>query len=198
MHSELDYACVYDIQQSLAFSRFYSDNGIFEGDHRGLSLSICTDGVNRFSHNKVSNSMLPLMLSLLNLPRNIRYHFGSILLVGIIPSNGSQEPQSLNLFLDILVDELLEVSSSTMFDAYQKAPFNCKVAVLLYIMDCLEISKVLSVVRSGGIQGCMFCDTQGTRNEYLKETVYLQNKRFLDLQSSMRKDSERYCMLSAR
>ena len=142
--------------------------------------------------------MLPLMLSLLNLPRNIRYHFDSILLVRIIPSNGSQEPQLLNIYLDILVDELLEVSSSTMYDAYQKAPFNCKVAVLLYIMDCLGISKVLSVVGSSGIQGCMFCDIQGTRNEDLKETVYLQNKRFLDLQSSMRKDSERYCMLSGR
>ena len=85
-----------------------------------------------------------------------------------------------------------------MYDAYQKAPFNCKVSVLLYIMDYPGISKVLSVVGSGGIQGCMFCDIQGTRNEDLKKTVYLQNRRFLDLQSSMRKDSERYCMLSAR
>ena len=198
IHSESDYACVYDIQQSLAWRGFYSDNGIFEGDPRGLSLSICTDGVNPFSHNKVSYSMWPIMLSLLNLPRNIRYHFGSILLVGIIPSNGSQEPQSLNPYLEILVDELLELSSSTMYDAYQKAPFNCKVSVLLYIMDYPGISKVLSVVGSGSIQGCMFCDIQGTRNEDLKKTVYLQNRRFLDLQSSMRKDSERYCMLSAR
>ena len=189
-HSELD--SVYDIQQSLAWRRFYSGNGIFKGDPRGLSLSLCTDGVNPFSHNKVSYSMWPIMLSLLNLPRNIRYHFGSIMLVGIIPSNGMQEPRSLNPYLEILVDELLELSNSTMYDAYQKAPFTCKIAILLYIMDYPGISKVLSVVGSGGIQGCMFCDIQGTRNEDLKKTVYLQNRRFLDLKSSMRKDREKY------
>lgn len=197
-YSELDYMRVYDIQQSLAWRGFYSENGIFKGDPRGLSLAICTDGVNPFSHNKVSYSMWPIMLSLLNLPRNIRYHFGSILLVGIIPSNGSQEPKSLNPYLEILIDELLELSNSTMYDAYQKAPFSCKIAILLHILDYPGISKVLSVVGSGGIQGCMFCDIKGTRNEDLKKTVYLQNRRFLDLRSSMRKDSERYCTCIAR
>lgn len=187
---ELDH--VFDIQQSIAWKKFYSENGIFEGDPRGLSLSLCTDGVNPFAHNRVSYSMWPMMLSLLNLPRNIRYQFGSILLVGIIPSNGAQEPKSLNPYLEILVDEILELSSSTLYDAYQKAPFTCKVAILLYILDYPGISKVLSVVGSGGIQGCMFCDIQGKRNEDLKKTVYLQNRRFLDPQSSLRKERERY------
>ena len=177
-HSELDQGRVFDIQQSIAWRKFYSEDGMFEGDSRGLSLSLCTDGVNPFAHNKVSYSMWPIMLSLLNLPRNMRYHFGSILLVGIIPSNGTQEPRSLNPYLEILVDELLKLSGSTLYDAYQKAPFKCKVAVLLYILDYPGISKVLSVIGSGGIQGCMFCNIQGTRNEDLNKTIYLQNRRF--------------------
>ena len=45
MYSELDCMRVYDIQQPLGF---YSENEIFKGDPRGLSLSICTDGVNPF------------------------------------------------------------------------------------------------------------------------------------------------------
>ena len=189
-HSESDR--VFDIQQSTVWRKFYSKDGIFEGDSRGLSLSLCTDGVNPFAHNRVSYSMWPIMLSLLNLPRNMRYQFGSIFLVGIIPSNGTQEPHSLNPYLEILVDELLELSGSSLYDAYQKAPFNCKVAVLLYILDYPRIGKVLSVIGSGGIQGCMFCNIQGTRNnEDLNKVIYLQNRRFVDLHASMRKEKER-------
>ena len=57
------------------------------------------------------------------------------MLVGIVPSNGAQEPYSLNPYMDILVDELLELSSCSLYDAYQDAPFDCKVAVLLYILE---------------------------------------------------------------
>ena len=53
------------------------------------------------------------------------------------------------------------------------------------------ISKVLSVVGSGGLQGCMFCDIKGTRNEELKKTIYLQNRRFLSDESPLRNDKER-------
>ena len=123
------------IHQSSGWKNAYCNTGLFEGDPRGLSLALCTDGVNPFAHNKVSYSMWPIMLTLLNLPRRIRNHFGSILLVGIIPSNGSHEPKSLNPYLEILVDELLELSNSKLFDSYQGAPFTCKLAVLLCVLD---------------------------------------------------------------
>ena len=67
------------------------------------------------------------------------------MLVGIIPSNKGQEPRSLNPYLNILVDELLELSGCTLFDAYQKAPFEWKVALLLYVLDYPGISKTLSI-----------------------------------------------------
>jgi len=62
--------------------------------------------------------MWPIMLTLLNLPRNLRNRFASILLVGIVPSNGAQEPHSLDPYLHVLVDELIELSSFTLYDAY--------------------------------------------------------------------------------
>ena len=131
------------------------------------------------------------MLSLLNLPRRMRNKFASILLVGIVPANGTKEPQDLNPYIDIFVDELLELCSSTLFDAYSKAPFLCKVEVLLYVLDYPGIGKVLSVVGSGGYQGCMFCDLQGQRDANLHKTVYLQNRRFLSVDSDLRKDKKR-------
>ena len=102
---------IYDIYQSVAWRKAYSREGIFKEDPRGVLLALCTDGVNPFAHNKVLYSMWPIMLTLLNLPRNLRNKYTSIRLVGIVPSNGAQEPHSLNPYLDILVDELLELSS---------------------------------------------------------------------------------------
>ena len=66
---------------------------MFGGDKRGISLAFCTDDVNPIAHNKVAYTMWPIMLTLLNLPRSMRKLFASIMLVGIVPSNGSKEPQ---------------------------------------------------------------------------------------------------------
>lgn len=181
----------FDLHGSEGWKNAYSINGVFKGDPRGISLSICADGVNPFAHNKVTYSMWPIMLTLLNLPRHMRNRFASILLVGIVPGNGSQEAKSLNPYLDILVDEMLELSGSTLYDAYRDAPFECKTAILLHTLDYPGIGKVLSVVGSGGLQGCMFCDIQGTRNEELNKTVYLQNRRFLCDESPLRRDKRR-------
>ena len=175
---------------------------MFKGDGRGISLTLCTDGVNPFAHNRVSYSMWPIMLTLLNLPRNLRNRFSSILLVGIVPSNGPHEPQSLQPYLDILVDELLELSSCKMYEAYQNAPFDCKTALLLHILDYPGMCKVMSVVGSGGLQGCMFCNIEGIRDENLSKTVYLHNRRYLPQESKLRKDKRRLaigiCVMAAK
>ena len=128
-------AKVYDIQQSSAWDAAYGQDGVFGRDPRGISLALCTDGVNPWAHNKVTYSMWPIMLTLLNLPRHLQNRFSSILLIGIVPGNGTQEAHDLNPYIDIMVDEMLEMSSSKMFDAYQNAPFECKVSILLYILE---------------------------------------------------------------
>ena len=181
--------CIYDIHQSPTWKSAYQPDGIFKGDPRGISLALSTDGVNPFAHNRVHYSMWPLMLTLLNLPRRLRNKFSSIMLVGIVPGNGSQEPQSLDPFLDVLVDELLELSGCVLYDAYQKKHFNCKVELLLHV---LGMCNVMSVVGSGGLHGCMFCNIQGQRNKDLNKTVYSQNRRFLPDESTLRKDNARY------
>ena len=86
------------------------------------------------------------------------------MLVGIIPGNGSKEASDLNPYINILVDELLELSCSSLFDAYQNAPFKCKVSILLYILDYPGLGKVMSTVGSGAYQGCAFCDLKGQHN----------------------------------
>lgn len=151
-HTAIGTRKIFDIQQSRAWDAAYSTDGIFCGESRGISLALCTDGVNPSSHNRVTYSMWPIVLTLLNLPRKFRNKFSSILLVGIIPGNGTKEASNLNPYLDILVDELLEMSSLTLFDAYQQAPFECKVSILLYIQLlgklCQWLAQVIKDVRS--------------------------------------------------
>lgn len=53
--------------------------------------------------------------------------------------------------------------------------------------DYPGISKTLSIVGSGGLQGCMFCEIEGIQNRVLMKTVYLQNIRFLSRDSVIRK-----------
>lgn len=65
--SQVITSCMYDIHDSPAWKSAYSTDGIFDGDHRGLSFAFCTDGINPFSHNRVAYSMWPIMLTLLNL-----------------------------------------------------------------------------------------------------------------------------------
>lgn len=48
---------------------------------------------------------------------------------------------NINPYIDIMVDELFELSDSILFDAYKKAPFRCKVAILLYVLDYPGMEK---------------------------------------------------------
>jgi len=69
-------------------------------------------------------TMWPIVLVQLNLPRQIRYHFANLALVGIIPSQVQRvNPRDLEPFLEVLVDEILYLSGCELHDAYKKAPF---------------------------------------------------------------------------
>lgn len=62
--------CV-DIIGSPLWKKVYDDGGFFEGERRGISTQLSTDGVNPFSSNKVIYSMWLIMLTVLNLPKRI-------------------------------------------------------------------------------------------------------------------------------
>ena len=105
--------------------------------------------------------MWPIIMTVLNLPRNVWYNFSNIWLVGTIPGNGNKEPNNLDPYLSILVDELLEISNQKIYDAYQNAPFNVKVNILMYILDYPGICKVFNIKGANAYQGCAWCEIQG-------------------------------------
>ena len=64
-----------DIFDSPKWKAAYAPDGLFQGDPRGLSVQLSTDGVNPFSANKICYSMWPIMLSVLNWPKVCRNLF---------------------------------------------------------------------------------------------------------------------------
>ena len=122
-----------DIHDSAAWTSKYSDNGAFQGDPRGVSLALCTDGMNPFSKMNQTYSMWPIVLTVLNLPRHIRNLAGSMLLSGIIP--GRSEPKNMDAYLDVLVEEIMHMNTSEVYDGYRNETFHLKVQLLLNVPD---------------------------------------------------------------
>ena len=152
---------LFDLHDSPLWKSAYSDSGVFEGDKRGISFSLCTDGVNPFSQVRCNYSMWPVVLNLLNLPKNIRHAFFNMFLVGIIPGNGSKEASNIHPYLQILVDELLSISNAKMYDSYRHADFKLKTEILFYVLDYPGVGKVFNVHGAGSYKGCLWCDVKG-------------------------------------
>ena len=72
--------------------------------------------------------MTPIILTILNLPRHMRNSFGNMNLVGIIPAgNGKSEAKKVDPYVEVLVDEILELCETQMYNAYRNAPVNVKI-----------------------------------------------------------------------
>ena len=128
----------------------HTDSGVFQGDSRGISFGLCTDGVNPFSHLRCTYSMWPIDLTLLNLPRSIHHEFRNVFMVGIVPSNGKKEANSIHPYLEVLVDELISLSNKKMFDAYQEANFNlrfCCMSLIILVWERFSMFMALGLTK---------------------------------------------------
>ena len=124
---------VTDIHQTDVWKKRYSPSGEFGGDARGLSLAVCADGTNPFSKEKTTYSMCPIVVSLLNLPSHLRRLPGYLQLVGIIP--GKSEPKNTDPYMDVLVDEILQLNGTILFGAFKNERFSLKANIILHILD---------------------------------------------------------------
>ena len=74
-------------------------------------------------------------------------------------------------YLDVLVDELLQLSGKQIYDAYKKAPFAFKCEVISYILDYPGIGKVFNVLGSGAYRGCAWCEIEDKYLQIIPVTV---------------------------
>ena len=65
---------------------------------------------------------------------------GAMFLTGIIP--GPKEPKNMDPYLDIVVDDILDLENVTVYDAYKNESFSLKGNVLLHVLDYPGQNKV--------------------------------------------------------
>lgn len=54
-------------------------------------------------------------------------------MVGIIP--GRSEPEDLDPYIDILVDEIIEYNGCLCFDAYKNEQFRLRLSIIMHVLD---------------------------------------------------------------
>lgn len=109
------------LHESPAWKGLYGRGGIYENNPRSVSQSLCLDGVNPFAKERTTYSMWPMTLVLLNLPQTVRMSHGSFMLAGIIP--GKDEPKSTDPYLQVLVDDLVNANTLTVYDGFRNESF---------------------------------------------------------------------------
>lgn len=125
------------IHNSKAWKDLYAISGTFHGECRSLAFALCLDGVNPFAKEKVSYSMCPMLLVPLNLSKITSQ---SIMLTGIIP--GPSEVKNTDPYVDVLIDEMLQINNTEVYDAYRNEFFTLEVTILLNILDYPGHNKV--------------------------------------------------------
>lgn len=156
-HKQSEDGRVSDITESAGFREFVINSSFFD-DIRNVVLTLCTDGINPWETG--TSSVWPLLLTVLNLPPDVRSRSECLILVGLIPGH----PKHLNAYLKLIVDELLDfgLEGVRVYDAASNETFLMRFRLLLSIADYPGAAKVLCQKGSGAHAGCMKCSIAGS------------------------------------
>lgn len=178
-----------DFTDGKVYQSWFEEGGVFHGrkESHTIPLSLFTDGVNPNKHMTSQKSMWPIILTWINLPFELRQLLGPMLLVGIIPSGlRGSEPKSLEPYLELVTDEILQLTEFPVFSSYAAAPVTVKVALLQFLYDIPAFSKVFHLSGHGALRSCPYCREVGHRCKHLSKTIHLSNRRFLDSNHPLR------------
>ncbi|XP_072043489.1 uncharacterized protein [Amphiura filiformis] len=164
-----------DVWDAPMLAHLYQE-GAFGEVCKELFFGISIDGFDPFSHNKLSYSMTPVIMTCLNFPPEVRHKLGYMLLSTIIP--GPSAPKDMNCALQLLVDELVEAGSSGEGISVDGVVYRAKLA--LGVFDFPGCGKVIKGAGSGSKEHCCRkCLITGTYYRGYGTVLYAQNRRFL-------------------
>lgn len=125
-------------------------------------LGLNTDGVNPYSSQGIKYSLWPLILVIMNIPKHHRNKDHAMILAGVVPSRkprqhgGGLEP-NLDPYVNVIVDELIKLSSSEIYSAHSGAPINVKVRLLVFMFDFQGYSKFFHMSGANAYLPCNVC-----------------------------------------
>ena len=165
-------------------------DGIFKkhGPENCVPLALFADGVNPNKNQTIQKSIWPLIVTWITLPQELRYILGPMMLAGVVPGYGRKEPKSLDPYVNVLVDELLENLECNLYNSYTDAPVTVKIALLQYLCDIPAFSKLLHCSSQAAIRACFFCKDVGVYNSSANKVLHISNRQFLPTDSPLRQD----------
>lgn len=117
-------------------------------------MHLNVDWYQPFEHTQHSEGAV--YLTVLNLPREIRYLQENVMVIGVIP--GPKEPKlHINSFLKPFVDEMLSLWEGVVMKRDKKVDVLVRAAVLCAGCDIPAARKVCGFVGHGGYRGCSKC-----------------------------------------
>ena len=132
-------------------------NYSFSANKYSFGLALNIDWFQPYTH--TTSSVGVMYITVLNLPRFLRYKRENVILIGLIP--GPHEPKKdINSFLKPLVDELQEFwtgISLTVCDGSQKKSETVKTALLCVACDIPAGRKVCGFLGHSANLGCSKC-----------------------------------------
>lgn len=163
---------LHDITDTALWEEWMRDGG----DDLKVVLGFNTDGVNPYHGSNMKYSCWPMIFTIFNLPRFIRTKSDALMLFGVIPSRDVRlgtgpEPTrrrapiepDLHIYQTLMVDELLSLVSVRIFSAYEEAPLDVKVKLLIYMMDFQGYSKYFRMTGAVSCLPCNICLIESTR-----------------------------------
>ena len=148
---------ILDIYSGRIWKEFAQFKGVpFLAKEYSIAFILNVDWFQPYKHTQTSVGVI--YLTVLNLPRYIRYKRENIILVGMIP--GPREPKCLNPFLKPLVEELLELWNGIDFPVHTSTGIKCeyvKAAILCVCCDLPAASKTCGFLGHSANLSCTKC-----------------------------------------
>ncbi|XP_058828764.1 uncharacterized protein LOC131688491 [Topomyia yanbarensis] len=136
-----------------------------------VSLTFNTDGVAIFNSN-AKKSLWPIIVTINELPPNLRYSRKNVLIAGLWLSNS--EPD-LDIFMRPFFEQLRRLAKEGLQLA---SGITCKVFTVCCCVDSIARCKIQQLKQFNGYEGCSFCKHEGTLTE-TKQIRYKYDKNIL-------------------
>jgi len=135
----------------------YSSSGQILAYDDNLAFMMHMDFVHPFRRSKTKYSMGVLYLTILNLPRKLRFRKENIIVLGLIP--GPKEPTlHINGYLEKIVEELNTLYESGLVIKTKKKTFIIRAILIAITADLPAMRKLLSFLGTTGLKGCSKCE----------------------------------------
>lgn len=165
-------------------SHFESIKSLFSESHT-LALTLSTDGVQNVRQK--SSSVWPILLTILNLPPELRAR--NMMIVGLIP--GPREPAVFSSFFDHLLADLnlLSTTGVRAYDGDRNVYFQLRAHLTVVTGDMPAVAKLMTMKGPNGVSPCRFCRIRGRYSQQSRHWYYPWGRQELTGRENFRQDA---------